>query len=152
MHTFRRSKWEGWSVQHHMWGSWTSLISPSKCYKLLPHCGVCDSGMKLVTAKCLPGPNVSWPVDHSSVLLNMILCFSGLWEIECLGLYVNLVAHVKLLQTSQWLPLPSDLWVKWGDWVCHPYSIERCRDRQFLKIFFDLSFWSKYITDRCLCR
>ena len=101
MHTFRRSKWEGWSVQHHMWGSCTSLISSSKCYKLLSHCGVCDSAMKLVTVKCLPGPDVSWPVDHSGILLNIVLWFSGLRDVECLGFYVNLVAYVKLLQTSK---------------------------------------------------
>lgn len=53
-------------------------------------------------------------VPSSVVLLTTwvyysIWCFSDLWEIKCLGLYVNLVACVKLLQAFHCLPLPSNL-------------------------------------------
>jgi hypothetical protein len=103
MHTFRKSKWEVESGKHHMWGGCTSLISP-------PNATSCCLIVVCVTLGWNQWQPTGYLVPVSVGLLttlayhSMWQCVFDLWEVGCPGLYANLVAYVKLLQTFLWLP------------------------------------------------
>lgn len=89
-----------------------------------------------------------WPLEWTAWCDTMLLY---LWEIDCLGPCVNVVACVKLATLTvtvialrivgkmRRLGLPS---LKYGE--MQKQAIEKKN-----RFFFYFSFWSKYIIDRC---